>query len=333
MILLRKVHIILITGGKTMQKTINLKTTLLLAGLLCFWLSSSAQATDRVVVIPMGGGTLKNVVTVAKANGKFTDPLAAVNSITDASATNPYLVLIAPGQYTLTTTLVMKPYVDITGSGENVTLLTGAISTTNPDATSAVVKGANHATLSNLSISNTGGNQYSLGIYTTGLGISARLQQVLATATGGTFNFGVLNVTNSSPIMTDMNVIAGGGGTANAGVVNNINSSPIMTEVNIVVLGGTIINYGVYNIASSSPIMTGLNTVVSGGTTNYGVYNDSSSPIIRRSSIAGATDGLANSSATATISQSTILNGVSGGGYTCVACDNGAGGALNAACL
>ncbi|MCX5869451.1 MAG: hypothetical protein NTY00_02210 [Deltaproteobacteria bacterium] len=316
-----------------MQKTINLKTTLLLAGLLCFWLSSSAQATDRVVVIPMGGGTLKNVVTVAKANGKFTDPLAAVNSITDASATNPYLVLIAPGQYTLTTTLVMKPYVDITGSGENVTLLTGAISTTNPDATSAVVKGANHATLSNLSISNTGGNQYSLGIYTTGLGISARLQQVLATATGGTFNFGVLNVTNSSPIMTDMNVIAGGGGTANAGVVNNINSSPIMTEVNIVVLGGTIINYGVYNIASSSPIMTGLNTVVSGGTTNYGVYNDSSSPIIRRSSIAGATDGLANSSATATISQSTILNGVSGGGYTCVACDNGAGGALNAACL
>jgi hypothetical protein len=335
LVLLPTIQIVLITGGKTMQKTISFKMMLLLAGLLCFWLSSGAQAADRVVVIPMGSARpLQNIVTVAKANGKFTDPVAAVNSITDASATNPYLVLIAPGQYTLTTTLVMKPYVDITGSGENVTLLTGAISTTNPDATSAIVKGANHATLSNLSISNTGGNQYSFGIYTTGLGISSRLQQVLATATGGTINFGVLNDTNSSPIMTDMNVIAAGGGTANAGVVNNINSSPIMTEVNIVVLGGAIINYGVYNIASSSPIMTGVNTAVSGGTTNYGVYNiDSSAPAIRRSSLAGATDGLANSSATATISQSTIIHGVSGGGYTCVACDNGAGGALTLACL
>jgi hypothetical protein len=315
-----------------MQKTINLKTTLLLAGLLCFWLSSSAHATDRVVVIPMGGGTLKNIVTVAKANGKFTDPVAAVNSITDASATNPYLVLIAPGQYTLTATLVMKPYVDITGSGENVTLLTGAISSASPSpATSAIIKGVNHATLSNLSISNTGGNIYSIGIYTTGLGISARLQQVLATATGATLNFGVLNDTNSSPIMTDMNVIAGGG-MVSVGIYN-YTSSPPMTDLNIVVLGGTF-NIGIYNDSSSSPIMTGVNTAVSGGTTNYGVYNiDSSAPTIRRSSLAGATDGLANDSATATISQSTILNGVSGGGYTCVACDNGAGGALTLTCL
>ena len=37
-----------------MQKTISFQTMLLLAGLLCFWLSSEVQATDRVVVIPMG---------------------------------------------------------------------------------------------------------------------------------------------------------------------------------------------------------------------------------------------------------------------------------------
>ena len=71
---------------------------------------------------------LKNVITVAKANGKFTDPVAAVNSITDASATNPYLVVIGPGVYTVTSPVVMKPYVDIAGSGENVTKITGAIS-------------------------------------------------------------------------------------------------------------------------------------------------------------------------------------------------------------
>ena len=316
-----------------MQKMISCKRMLLLAGLLCFWLSSAAQAEDRVVVIPMGSAKpLQNVVTVAKGNGKFTDPVAAVNSITDATATNPYLVLIAPGIYTLTTTLVMKPYVDISGSGENITKLTGAISSATPDATSAIVKGANHTTLSNLSISNTGSNLYSLGIYTTGLGFSAQLQQVLTTATGGTYNVGIFNTTSSSPIMTGVNIIASGG-TINAGVVNIAASSPIMTDVNIVVSAGTNANYGVDN-DNSSPTMTGVNTVVSGGTTNYGVNNhSSSSPTIRRSSIAGATDGLHNTSSTATISQSTIFNGVSGTGFTCVACDNGVGVALTDVCL
>ncbi|MDO9041276.1 MAG: hypothetical protein Q7U64_02890 [Desulfocapsaceae bacterium] len=319
-----------------MQKMISCKRMLLLAGLLCFWLSSAAQAEDRVVVIPMGSAKpLQNVVTVAKGNGKFTNPVAAVNSITDASATNPYLVLIAPGTYTLTTTLVMKPYVDISGSGENITKLTGAISSSaSLDETSAIVKGANHTTLSNLSINNTGGHTYSIGIYTTGLDFSAQMQQVLATATGGTVNFGIYN-SSSSPIMTGVNVIAEGTGDGNVGVQNYNHSSPIMTEVNIVVSGGADVNHGVENNNNSSPTMTGVNTIVSGGTTNYGVLNFmSSSPTIRRSSIAGATDGLSNiSSSTATISQSTIFNGVSGTGFTCVACDNGVGAALGAACL
>jgi pectin methylesterase-like acyl-CoA thioesterase len=71
----------------------------------------------------------KNIITVAKSGGDFTDPVAAVDSISDASATNPYLVVIAPGVYTVTQTLQMKQYVDIAGSGEEVTKLTGAIKT------------------------------------------------------------------------------------------------------------------------------------------------------------------------------------------------------------
>ncbi|MDP3696338.1 MAG: hypothetical protein Q8R42_09505, partial [Desulfocapsaceae bacterium] len=294
----------------------------------------------RVVVIPMGSAKpLQNVVTVAKGNGKFTDPVAAVNSITDATATNPYLVLIAPGTYTLATTLVMKPYVDISGSGENITKLSGAISSATPDTTSAVVKGANHTTLSNLSISNTGGNSCSIGIYTTGLDFSARLQQVLVTVSGGSgFTFGICNTDHSSPIMTDVNVIVQGGVDGfNFGVLNQDYSSPIMTRVNTVAQGGHW-NYGVNNSDHSSPIMTDVNTAAPGGGTtykNYGVYNvNFSSPQIRRSTLAGYDNGLVHyESATATISQSTILNGVSGGGYSCVACDNGVGASLNAACL
>jgi hypothetical protein len=325
---------ILITGEKTMQKTISYKTILLLAGLLCSCLSSGALAEDKVVVIPMASAKpLQNIVTVGKAYGNFTDPVAAVNSITDASATNPYLVLIAPGTYTLTTALVMKPYVDINGSGEDITQLTGAISSTQGNETSVIVKGANHTTLSNLSISNTGGNYYSIGIYTTGLDSSAQLQQVIATASGGNINIGILN-SSSSPTITKVNVIALGAAEEKIGVYNYTNSSPIMTEVSIVMMGTANVNYGVLNNYQSSPIMTGVNTAVSGGVTNYGIENLlSSSPMIRRSSIAGATNGLYNNGASATISQSTIIHGVSGGGATCIACDNGAGVPLNGACL
>lgn len=213
---------------------------LLLAGLVYIWLSSGVQAADRVVVVPLGGGKpLQNVVTVAKAGGKFTDPAAAMSSITDASATNPYLILIGPGQYTLTSPLVMKPFVDVSGSGETVTWLIGAISSASINETSAIVKGANNTTLSNLSVSNTGGTGYSFGIYTTGLNVTARLQQLSVYAKGGIVNVGVLNSTSSSPFITGVNIAVQGVTTQNsAGIYNGETSSPTMIGLNVLVWGG-----------------------------------------------------------------------------------------------
>ena len=67
-----------------------------------------------------------NVIVVAKSGGDFTDPVAAVASITNASATNRYLVRIQPGVYDLGhAAIVMKSWVDIEGAGENSTVLTG----------------------------------------------------------------------------------------------------------------------------------------------------------------------------------------------------------------
>lgn len=65
-----------------------------------------------------------NVLVVAKSGGDFTDPVTAVNSITDSSATNPYLVKIMPGVYDIGAgTISMKPYVDVEGAGANVTVI------------------------------------------------------------------------------------------------------------------------------------------------------------------------------------------------------------------
>ena len=340
---------------------ISTNSTNRILGVICALLlltPLAAFAQNRVVVIPLFDGAcasgtckpLKNIVTVAKANGMFADPVAAVNSITDASDTNPYLVVIGPGVYTVTVPIVMKPYVEITGSGETVTKIKGAISTES-ESTSAIVRGANRSALSFLTVENTGGvGIFSIALYNDH--VSPKVSNVIATATGGTANYGVHNG-SSSPEMTNVTASAAGGegnygvyntssspvmmnvtatvtgGTTNFGVSNN-SSSPEMTSCIVTASGGTN-NYGVANSSSSSPVMTNVTATASGGTYSYGVYNTSSSPVIRRSSMKGDIDGLkTEGSGTTTVSQSTIINEIGGAGVKkCVACDNGAGKYLN----
>ena len=237
---------------------------------VCFSMSLAA-AQNKVVVVPLNSAKkLNNLVTVSAKGGDFTDPVAAVNSI-DASADNPYLVLIGPGVYELTQTLVMKPYVSIAGSGRDATTLRGVISP-GPDGSVILVSGADNATLYNLNleIENTGIGGDSIALYNKNS--SPVIHDVTATASGGDYSYGVNNY-YSSPSMTDVTA-AGSGGIRNYGV-HNISSSPSMTDVTATGYGGTR-SYGVYNV-SSSPSMTDVTATGSGGTRNYGVYNSDNS--------------------------------------------------------
>jgi hypothetical protein len=303
------------------------------SGVLFLLVPLTVFATDdlMLMMVPALSGNrnrpLKNIVTVAKANGQFTDPVAAVNSITDASATNPYLVVIGPGVYTITSTLVMKQYVSIAGCGEKVTKITGAIST----GSSAIITGASQATLTSLTVEHTGGGSVARALYNHSA--SPMVTTVTVIASGGSSNECVFNESSSSPTMKGVTAIASGGGN-NQGIHNYQSSSPTMTDVTTTAFGGTT-NYGVYNDYYSSPKMMGVIATAFGGTTSYGVYNlDQSHPTIRHTTMSGGTDGLfVSGTSTSIVSQSTIIGGVSAGGTkTCVACDNGNGTALNASC-
>jgi hypothetical protein len=248
-------------------------------------------AQTKVVVIPLGDDAkpLKNIITVAKANGNFTDPVTAVNSISDASASNPYLVVIGPGVYTIAQTLVMKEYVDIVGSGENATKLTGAISTGAWDESSAIISGANNSILSSLTVENTGGSTLYVALYNSNA--SPTVSNIILKASGGTTNLGILNF-SSSPTMRGVTVKASGG--ANNDCIQNVNSSPTMTDVTVTASGGTN-TQGVYNDASSSPTMTGVTIKASGGTTsNIGVGNYSSSSLTMTNVSVVASGGTTN---------------------------------------
>jgi hypothetical protein len=257
------------------------------------------------------GTSYQNVVIVAQSGGDFTTITAALDSITDASDTNRYLIYVAPGVYNERVT--MKEYVDIEGSGELTTKITFTGSSANTNGT---LRGANNAELRFLTVENTGGNAYANAIHNNNA--SPRLTHVTAIASGGTnASYGVYNTSSSSPIMTEVAASASEGSTSygvynnsssptmmnvsaralwgmnNFGLYNN-NSSPTMTNVTASASGGTE-TYGVYNYSSSSPTMTNVNASTSGGTNaNYGVCNYSSSSPTMTNVNASASGGTNN---------------------------------------
>ena len=251
--------------------------------LICVFsfIPSAGFAHNKVVVIPMSGDDLKplqNIVTVAKANGDFNNPVAAINSITDASASNPYLLVIAPGIYTLASQLVMKEYVDISGSGEAVTKLIGAITGANIEA-SAIVKGANNSGLTDLTIENTVvGGANAVGIYNSPA--SPTLSDLTINVSGGSANnVGIQNVTSSSPMMNNL-TLSISGGTQAYGVVA-LSSSSLLSN-SIISVNGASSNFGVYlfNTTLPSLMMENLIISVSGGAIAYGVTDSAGSSMV-----------------------------------------------------
>jgi autotransporter-associated beta strand protein len=204
----------------------------------------------------------KNVIVVAKSGGDFTTITAARNSITDNSATNPYLIYVAPGIFNERVT--MKPFVDIEGAGELATKITF---TGSASSNTGTVLGANNAELRFLTVENTGGGAY-YAIAICNSDAAPRLTHVTASASGASLNYGVLNA-SSSPAMT--NVIArASGGTYSRGVYNYF-SSPSMANVTASASGASY-NYGVLNY-SSSPTINESAISASGGGYEYGIYN------------------------------------------------------------
>jgi hypothetical protein len=336
----------ILMGGNGMNSK---RIQLLLTGVAA-WISLLLMITTTYGASIVIGGDYTDMGTIVIVSPKPGDtPLnngtALLNNLADitADANNPYLIKLGPGIYDIgTSSLQMKSYVDVEGSGENTTVITGHID----GDMKGVVQGANNAEIRFLTVRNTGGGIISAAIYNTSaspkitnvtasgsggsnnsIGVynnssSPTMTNVTTSASGASFNKGVFNIYSSSPTMTNVTTSASGGsGSSNYGVYSYSFSSPTMINVTASASGGTY-NYGVYNFSSSSPTMINVTASASGGTYTYGVYNYSSSPTMMNmtASASGGTNNYGvHSSSTGTIminnsviigSTNTIYNGI-----------------------
>ncbi len=92
---------------------------------------------DNLMDVPQGledgddvGGDYANVIVVAKSGGDFAAVQDAIDSVTDASAANPYLVWVAPGVYDVWGTITMRPHVHVQGAGQEATVIAQTIELT-----------------------------------------------------------------------------------------------------------------------------------------------------------------------------------------------------------
>lgn len=176
--------------------------------------SSWPYATISVVI---GGVSYKRTIIVnpivgdALASGRVL--LDALDTIGDATVDNPWLVKIEPGVYDMgeISTLDMKEYVDIEGSGE---LMTKIVSSANRGG--VLVRGADHAEIRSLSLEYLGDAAMSAIANTN---VSPKLSRLNIRVAGALDNVGIYNV-NASPTIDGVSVVSENGSTRNIAVLN-----------------------------------------------------------------------------------------------------------------
>jgi hypothetical protein len=192
-----------------------------------------------------GGAAYENVITVATGGGDFTSVAAALDSISDNSASNRYLVRVMPGVYTETELVTVKSYVHVQGAGANATVITSVRSSGSPGNAAATVELLDNGRLSDITIRNTGTGTFGIALYSTQSTRAAVVDNVVAEAigAGGTghyaayWNDAEATIRNSTLIASGATGF-GTGVNAGLGIVNISGGFPQPLISNSRLLGG-----------------------------------------------------------------------------------------------
>ena len=258
------------------------------------------------------GVEYEGLVIVAKSGGDFTNIQAAIDSISDAASDNPYLVWVAPGEYSEAVT--MKPYVHLQGAGQEATIITSTSSNGSLPPTQATLVLASDASLRDLTVENSGvGNRnvallasgsvtrstvtdvsvraqgsgsYNYAIYIKGSGTDVKLQQVTALAEDGSdTNIGLFILDGAEATLRG-GTFTGRGGIETRGI-ENANSGSMLTAEGITALGenGITDNYGLGSYDSAATELRGGSFTGRGGTDAYGIANGANGATLEAESV------------------------------------------------
>jgi hypothetical protein len=191
-----------------------------------------------------------HVITVAKQGGDFSTIGSALASITTASASNPYLVRVGPGEYVESVT--MKPFVDVEGSGTGITTIR-ATAADGPEK--GTVIGASNSQLRNVTVKS--------------LGPGAGYATAIAAQAGNTFS--LLNV----------QAVAQSAGAFNGDGVYARGAGALVEAKNLTIVssGASLNNYGVYAEVSAQVICRECTVTVPAVAGSYALYNAGGAPV------------------------------------------------------
>ncbi|MEO6126168.1 MAG: pectinesterase family protein [Ilumatobacteraceae bacterium] len=127
------------------------------------------------------GPAVASVIWVATSGGQYTSVRQALASITDNGPGHRYLVMVGPGTYVEWSTIDLKDYVDLQGSGQDVTTIICNCAATLTSATIAA-SGPVHSELRNLTVTNSGGGNGPIGVSLTNVTAAMSIVDTTITA-------------------------------------------------------------------------------------------------------------------------------------------------------
>ena len=231
-------------------------------------------------------------------------------SITDATADNPYLLKLEPGVFACGNQgITMKPYVDIEGSGQEVTRITSF------DTSRATVTGKSNAEIRQLTLEAEGGIS-SFAFFA--LAEDSALAHVTLRAFGAGANFGLHANGGASPSLRHVTIdVTDELATTNTGI-NSFEAAPQLYAVYITVAGATDgIGLNLFGTDTVGPVtrlvVRDSSIYVTADTNAYGIVQSlqSEAPLVMGSKISvygAANDNFAvhNKSSPITIRHSTL---------------------------
>jgi hypothetical protein len=201
-----------------------------------------------------------------------TNLLNALAGIVTANAANPFVLKLDPGIYDVgSTALQMKSFVDIEGSGQQITTIRGLGN--NVGFLIGVVQGARSSELRDLTVSCLG-NGFANAIPVLLNNVNTSVRDVTLVSSQATASWGLRCLACTSTLQ-DLTVRVSGGtqayGIAASGA--SLQTKPVIRRA-VITLSGAAIGHGIYSDQNAAPVVRDVEIAVTGGTTGFGLqYN------------------------------------------------------------